>query len=214
MASEDATKRVAGPAPITEKDITRNVGLIVRAVETSVARLTTRAISRNTPIRRGVQADVLCETLTHLVSEDAPHRAKLLVLLAKLPSEGKQSVTSTQVYIDPAAKNEKVAAKPPLPAGGAAGELPTAEAILAAGLPEVEIYLSTLALTTLLRHGATADAVGIAPALLERAVSFNRRTWDSLAAKMLFYYPLVRESGTTSRGQTAHPCSPPDVLPQ
>lgn len=45
----------------------------------------------------------------------------------------------------------------------------------AVGLPEVEVYLSTLALTTLLRHKATEDAMGVAPALLERAVSFNRR---------------------------------------
>lgn len=48
-------------------------------------------------------------------------------------------------------------------------------AVVAAALPEVEIYLSTLALTTLLRHKAEADSVGIAPKLLERAVSFNRR---------------------------------------
>lgn len=47
--------------------------------------------------------------------------------------------------------------------------------VAAAALPEVEVYLSTLALTTLLRHKANADAVAVAPKLLERAVSFNRR---------------------------------------
>lgn len=47
--------------------------------------------------------------------------------------------------------------------------------VVAAQLPEVEVYLSTLALTTLLRHKANADAVAVAPRLLERAVSFNRR---------------------------------------
>lgn len=48
-------------------------------------------------------------------------------------------------------------------------------AVVAAGLPEVEVYLSTLGLTTLLRHKANSDAVAVAPKLLERAVSFNRR---------------------------------------
>lgn len=76
-------------------------------------------------------------------------------------------------------KDEKTADKPAAAAvaaaGGGAGELPTAAAILVAALPEVEVYLSTLVLTTLLRHGATANAVRVAPALLERAVSFNRR---------------------------------------
>lgn len=47
--------------------------------------------------------------------------------------------------------------------------------VAAAQLPEVEVYLSTLVLTTLLRHKANADAVAVAPRLLERAVSFNRR---------------------------------------
>lgn len=58
----------------------------------------------------------------------------------------------------------------------AAGSAASAKAAVAAiGFPEVEIYLSTLALTTLLRQKAIEDAVAIAPALLERAVSFNRR---------------------------------------
>lgn len=47
--------------------------------------------------------------------------------------------------------------------------------VVKAALPEVEVYLSTLALTTLLRQKANADAVSVAPRVLERAVSFNRR---------------------------------------
>lgn len=57
----------------------------------------------------------------------------------------------------------------------AAKSAATVAGILAASLPEVEVYLSTLALTTLLRHKADKDAVAVAPKLLERAVSFNRR---------------------------------------
>lgn len=44
---------------------------------------------RNTPIRRRVQADVLCEALKQLLPEDCPTKGELLLLLAKLPSEGK-----------------------------------------------------------------------------------------------------------------------------
>lgn len=47
--------------------------------------------------------------------------------------------------------------------------------VVKAALPEVEVYLSTLGLTTLLRQNANADAVSVATRLLERAVSFNRR---------------------------------------
>lgn len=56
--------------------------------------------TRNTPIRHGVQADVLCEALMQLFPEDSPHKAELLVLLAKLPSESKQaSPCASDVHI-------------------------------------------------------------------------------------------------------------------
>ena len=60
--------------------------------------------------------------------------------------------------------------------GVAAAASAAAIAVVArTSLPEIEVYLSTLALTTLLRHEAKDDAVAVAPRLLERAVSFNRR---------------------------------------
>lgn len=46
---------------------------------------------RNTPIRRRVQADVLCDALAKLLLDDCPDKAELTRLLAKLPSEGKGS---------------------------------------------------------------------------------------------------------------------------
>lgn len=43
---------------------------------------------RNTAIRRRVQAAVLCEALELFLSEECPNKARLIQLLAKLPSEG------------------------------------------------------------------------------------------------------------------------------
>lgn len=43
---------------------------------------------RNTPIRRRVQADVLCEAMAQLLPDDCPNKAELTQLLSKLPSEG------------------------------------------------------------------------------------------------------------------------------
>lgn len=75
-----------------------------------------------------------------------------------------------------AAKKEQSEADAAAAAAKKAAEAEAAvAAVAAAALPEVEVYLSTLALTTLLRHKATSDAVAVAPRLLERAVSFNRR---------------------------------------
>ena len=51
---------------------------------------------RNTPIRRRVQADVLCEALKAMLPEECPNKAELLQLLAKLPSEGEHVVYRLQ----------------------------------------------------------------------------------------------------------------------
>lgn len=77
-----------------------------------------------------------------------------------------------------AGKDEAAAAVKATAAAAAAAAAATEAAVAAvaeAALPEVEVYLSTLALTTLLRHKADGDAVAVAPRLLERTVSFNRR---------------------------------------
>eukprot|EP00752_Nemacystus_decipiens_P002345 g2216.t1 len=190
-------KKGASPVPASIKleDIVRNTELIVKAVETNTGRLTTRAISRNTPIRRRVQADVLCDALAKLLPDNCPHKAELTQLLSKLPSEAVVEPPPTEpMEVDSeAAKKEAETAAAASAKTQAAAEAALA-AVVAAALPEVEVYLSTLALTTLLRHKANADAVAIAPTLLERAVSFNRRTLDSLSAKVVFYYSLAFEA--------------------
>lgn len=62
-----------------------------------------RLWSRNTPIRRRVQADVLCEALQQLLPEESPHKAEVLLLLAKLPSKGvaRQQQISTVWLVSP-----------------------------------------------------------------------------------------------------------------
>ncbi|CAM9859913.1 unnamed protein product, partial [Choristocarpus tenellus] len=129
--------------------------------------------SRNTPLRRRVQANVLADALGKLVHDACPLKETLLALLAKLPSD------------EEASTKPEVGKVSGVGAGTVAGEAQVTEKHTAtvgeseelspSSLPEVEVYMSTLVLTTLLRHKAVGDAVGLAPALLERALSFNRR---------------------------------------
>ncbi|CAM9589888.1 unnamed protein product [Ectocarpus sp. 4 AP-2014] len=186
----------AVPKSIKVEDIVRNTELIVKGVQGDTARLTTRAISRNTPIRRRVQADVLCDALAKLLPDDCPDKAELTRLLAKLPSEGKaepEPPAREAMEVDSEAAKKEAAAAATAEAAAAKKAEEALASVVAAQLPEVEVYLSTLVLTTLLRHKANADAMAVGPRLLERAVSFNRRTLDSLAAKMVFYYSLAFE---------------------
>lgn len=70
---------------------------------------------------------------------------------------------------------------------GAAGAAP------AAILPEVEVYLFTLVVTTLLRFGMDGEAAFAATALVERIKAFNRRSLDAFSAKAYFYFSLAYE---------------------
>jgi 26S proteasome regulatory subunit N3 len=60
-------------------------------------------------------------------------------------------------------------------------------------LPEVEVYLFTLIVTTLLRHERNAEAAYAATALIERVRTFNRRSLDIFSSKAYFYLSLAYE---------------------
>jgi 26S proteasome regulatory subunit N3 len=59
--------------------------------------------------------------------------------------------------------------------------------------PEVEIYLSLLVLVFKMDTRQLPAAQALADALLTRLESYNRRTLDSLSAKVFFYYSRVYE---------------------
>lgn len=57
----------------------------------------------------------------------------------------------------------------------------------------METYVSLLVLATALREQLVTQSVELANALVKRVISFNRRTLDVLAAKVVFYYSLAYE---------------------
>ncbi len=60
-------------------------------------------------------------------------------------------------------------------------------------LPEVEIYVFTLIVTTLMREGLSEAAAAAADVLMGRLESLNRRSLDALGAKVAFYFSLTHE---------------------
>ncbi|CAM9637632.1 unnamed protein product, partial [Discosporangium mesarthrocarpum] len=95
------------PKEVTLSTIRRNLILISRGVETNQSRLTSRAISRNTPLRRHVLASVLAEALETLVHDGCPHKGIMLEMLAKLPSqEGEDSAKADSMQVEGGQKEE------------------------------------------------------------------------------------------------------------
>jgi len=60
-------------------------------------------------------------------------------------------------------------------------------------LPEIEIYLCTLIITTLLRYECNLDAAHASTLLIERLKVFNRRSLDLFTSKVYFYLSLSYE---------------------
>eukprot|EP00953_Heterococcus_sp_UTEX-ZZ885_P038747 19883-Heterococcus_DN1.PRE.1 len=202
-AAADSTE-TAAEAPqqthITLADIKRNVGLIVRATDTNQTRLTQRAIRNTTAVRTRVAPAVLAEAVEQYVPESHPARAGMLSLLAALPSPpveaAAKSESSDAAAAAVAAGGDSMETDDVTAAAAAAAAEPVKEKWedkLAAAAPEVETYVSLLVLTTALREGRVTEAVDLSTALLQRVVSFNRRTLDVLAAKVVFYYSLAYE---------------------
>jgi 26S proteasome regulatory subunit N3 len=60
-------------------------------------------------------------------------------------------------------------------------------------LLELEIYIATLLLTSLLREHLDETAALFSSCLIERVKSFNRRSMDILSSKVFFYFALAYE---------------------
>jgi 26S proteasome regulatory subunit N3 len=60
-------------------------------------------------------------------------------------------------------------------------------------LPEVEVFLCTLCVTTLLRYGLHTEAAWAASILVASIEGYNRRSLDLLSSRAYFYYSLSFE---------------------
>jgi len=129
-------------------DIRRIVTMIQRAVSTNQARLITRALRHNAPVRANATKAILIEAVETYFPEDHVSRATLIAQTGNLPD----GQSGNDMADDAVATAEKDGDEKKT-------ELPTDI------LPEVEVYLSLLVITTLLRHSLTEDAVAAAEAL-------------------------------------------------
>ena len=170
-------------------DLERIVAMIERAVSTNQTRLIGRALRHNGPLRQKATKDVLAKAVEKYVPEGTG-RASLLGQIAVLPDA-------------PAADAADAAAGDAMEEDGKAEEPESKEGPRTTVIPEVEVYLSLLVLTALLRHGKGEDAVEAAEALFLSAGSINRRSLDPLRSKVFSYLALAHEKRGTLGTLTA-----------
>lgn len=161
----------ASPGPVlTIADISRIVSYINKGVELNQPRLLQRAIRQNSLIRRNVTK----EQLTQTVSKYIP--ATHVTFQPMMDALGHLAAAEVEDVFDKMSQD------------GGDDDTPC-DAVI----PEVEVYIFTLIVTTLLRNSLTELAAFHATILVDRIRMFSRRTLDLFSAKSFFYYSLAYE---------------------
>ena len=154
---------------------------ITRGIELNQPRLLQRAIRQNASVRKHVTGEQLSQLVKKYLPVDSPTYDVMIKAIEKIPD------SSTGV---PETKSAEEADSMEVEAGEGGDKIVAAVTTV---LPEVEVYIFTLIVTTLLRHERNAEAAYAATALIERVRTFNRRSLDIFTSKAYFYLSLAYE---------------------
>ncbi|KAI1808771.1 proteasome regulatory subunit C-terminal-domain-containing protein [Daldinia bambusicola] len=168
--------------PVTQAitDIKSNFALLDRAVALFDARFTLRALRSISSLRKRLTPDILAQVIAETFSVSSTSASVAKQLLVAIGKEdvplGRQASSDMEIDSEP---------KAPAKNGN---KKENKEAI-----PEIDIFLSILVQVYLFDSKQFQQGAEFSKYLSERIHSLNRRTLDSLSAKVYFYYSLFCE---------------------
>lgn len=186
VAMDDADKAGEGevrvdPVVQTVSDIKSNFALLDRAVALFDARFSLRALRSISSIRKRLTPDILAQAISETYtpsSASAPVARQILDVIGRPNvSLGRQPGPEMEIDSEPKA------------AAGKSGAKKEAKEVI----PEVDVFLGILAQVLLHDNKQFQSGFAFSHYLVERIRSVNRRTLDSLSAKVYFYYSLFAE---------------------
>ncbi|KAK4161810.1 proteasome regulatory subunit C-terminal-domain-containing protein [Cladorrhinum sp. PSN259] len=170
------------PVVQTVNDIKSNFALLDRAVALFDARFSLRALRSISSIRKRLTPDILAQAISETYPASSPSASAAQQVLAAIGqsdvSLGRQPGSEMDVDSEPTKATPKN--------GSAKKEAKEV-------IPEIDVFFGIL--TQVLLHDSKQWQQGFeySQALIERVQSLNRRTLDSLSAKVYFYYSLFAE---------------------
>ncbi|KAI9682763.1 MAG: 26S proteasome non-ATPase regulatory subunit [Trizodia sp. TS-e1964] len=176
------------PDPVLKavNDIKGNFALLERAVALFDARFTLRVLRSISSIRKRLTPEILAQVITDIYPSTNATAKALLATIGKSdafsdrPPLQVQSHQTIEMEID---SDQKASTPSP-------SKAPT---IPKEAIPEFDIYLSILVQTHLLDIKAFELGAKFSSNLVEKIHSLNRRTLDSLSARVYYYYCLFYE---------------------
>ena len=139
-------------------------------------------------MRKHLSADLLTEVITDSYPESYPARQLLLAALDRPHASSKAA--DSEMDLDGAARDKSSSGK---------------AAQSKDYLPEIDMYLAILVQVFLFDNKAYKKGVEVSAELVQVLRTMNRRTLDSLAAKVYFYYSLFHEQQSPSPPTSSSP---------
>jgi 26S proteasome regulatory subunit N3 len=158
-------------------DIKSNFALLERAVTLFDARFSLRALRSISSIRKRLTPDILAQVITETYPASNVTAKSLLIAIGKEHATFNRH-SSSEMEID---SDLKATTKP-----GAKKEPKDI-------IPEIDIFLGILMQIYFLDKKANQKGAEFSRHLAERIHSLNRRTLDSLSARVYFYYQMFCE---------------------
>ncbi|EFX00988.1 proteasome regulatory particle subunit [Grosmannia clavigera kw1407] len=186
-SAEDEAVKI-DPAVQTSADIKSSFALLERAVIHFDARFSLRALRSISSLRKRITPEILAGVIVETFSVTSASAAVAKQLLAALGQEDLSlgSRPSPEMELDtPAASTP--------PKNGASPAAPPSAASKKDAIPEIDIFLGILAQVYLFDSKQFQRGFDISRTLADRIHALNRRTLDSLSAKVYFYYSLFSE---------------------
>ncbi|KAF4620205.1 hypothetical protein G7Y89_g14618 [Cudoniella acicularis] len=172
---EDAGAVKIDPVAKAVSDIKGNFPLLERAVTLFDARFSLRALRSISSIRKRLTPDILAQVITETYPSTSPAAKSLLVAVDR-ENASFTKPTSNEMEVDGESKASKTAKKESKDV-----------------IPEIEIFLGILIQIYYLDNKINQKGALFSAHLAERIHALNRRTLDSLSARVYFYYSLFCE---------------------
>lgn len=160
-------------------DIKSNFPLLERAVAHFDPRFSLRALRSISSIRKQLTADILIRVICEAFPSSNPIVDQLLAAIRDNVKQPQDDQLSSEMEVDSGARSESASANRP----AASKDI----------FPEVEVYLSILVQVLLFDSKAFEAGAALSTILVKRIHSLNRRTLDSLSARVYFYFSLFHE---------------------
>ncbi|PQE07894.1 26s proteasome non-atpase regulatory subunit 3 protein [Rutstroemia sp. NJR-2017a WRK4] len=172
---EEAAAEKVDPVAKAVADIKSNFPLLERAVTLFDARFTLRALRSISSIRKHLTADILAQVITETYPSTSP-QAKILLTALGRENATFNKPSSSEMEIDNDSKGAK------------SGKKETKETI-----PEIDIFLGILTQIFYFDNKEHEKGSRFSSHLAGIIHSLNRRTLDSLSARVYFYWSLFCE---------------------